>query len=281
MAWNVKLTASDSDNKPLSGISIRATGAESRPLAFTDDAGTVTVKFEVDSGQSKALYVSPYRFSLNVHNGTGRITLYDKDVYERLMSKLPLVGGPVNRWRLYYDVTDAASGNPVTGIPAIDPLTGTTLASTPASPSRTRSTPCPVWSWESSTHCPKITRESDKTPDAESPATESAPIPSPRRTARMPPGSGQEPRLSALAPADPDGLRRPSMPTRWLACQPRQQVLSPDASRAPPDPGRLTSTQSAGAPRPSVSRGNSSSRARTGRRASAGCRSSGASRSSV
>ncbi|WP_320775958.1 hypothetical protein [Streptomyces sp. CRN 30] len=101
-------------------------------MASTADAGTATVTFEVDSGRSNALYVSPYRFSLDVQDGTGRITLYDKNIYERLMSKLPLVGGPVNRWRLHYDITDAASGNPVTSIPAIDPLTGTTLASNPS-----------------------------------------------------------------------------------------------------------------------------------------------------
>ena len=144
-SWNVALVATlASDGSPVSGIAILEATAEARQLATTDATGAATVSLDVDPSQPPALYIATTRFSIQHNNqtNTNLVTVYDREVYERITAGLPpyAQSGPV--WKVKYTITDSSDGSPITGISAIDPLTNAVLASNPnvtiaASPDKT------------------------------------------------------------------------------------------------------------------------------------------------
>ena len=129
-SWDVALVAI-SDGSPLSGIAIMEATLQGRQLAATDAAGTATVTFDVDPSERNALYIATTRFSIQHTGQTNIVTVYDREVYERITAGLPPYGEGRPLWKLHYTITDSSDGSPVTGIPAIDPLTGAVLASNP------------------------------------------------------------------------------------------------------------------------------------------------------
>jgi hypothetical protein len=127
MLWNVKLVATSAETtQPLPGISILEASEQGRQLAVTDESGTATVSLEVDPGAGNALGISAIPFSVQGNT----VTIYNHEVYQRLISGLPLFPDTQYQWNVKYTITDG-DGGPVTGISAIDPLTGAVLASNP------------------------------------------------------------------------------------------------------------------------------------------------------
>jgi len=132
ISWIVALLATRaSDGSPLSGIAIVEATPQARQLATTDATGAATVTFDVDPSQRNALYIATTRFSIQHTDQQNIVTVYDRDVYTRITTGLPpyLEGLPL--WNVKYTITDSSDGSPITGISAIDPLTGAVLASNP------------------------------------------------------------------------------------------------------------------------------------------------------
>jgi hypothetical protein len=132
MPWNVILGVTKaSDGSPASGIPVMEATPQGAQLAVTDPSGTADVTFEVDASGNNALYIATIRFSIEQTAQRATVTVYDPDIYARLMAHLPPFTDDQPVWRVQYTITDAAQGSPISGISAIDPLTGATLASNP------------------------------------------------------------------------------------------------------------------------------------------------------
>lgn len=130
MPWNVALVmTSAGGGSPLAGIPVIEAGPQGTRLATTDESGAATVTLDVDTSVPSALsalYVSAARFSIQGN----AVTVYDQEACARVTSGLPPYAGEPAAWaRVQYAITDSGDGSPVTGIPVIDPLTGTVLAS--------------------------------------------------------------------------------------------------------------------------------------------------------
>jgi hypothetical protein len=131
-SWNVALLATRaSDRSPLSGIKIMEATQEFRQLATTDATGAATVTLDVDPNQQNALYIAATRFSIQHTDQKNIVTIYDRELYTRITAGPPLSLEGLPQWNVKYTITDSSDGSPITGIPAIDPLTGAVLASNP------------------------------------------------------------------------------------------------------------------------------------------------------
>jgi hypothetical protein len=131
-SWSVAFLATRaSDGSPLSGIAVVEATPQARQLATTDATGAATVTFDIDASQRNALYMATTRFSIQHTDQRNIVTVYDQDLYRRITTGQPPYPEGLPQWKVKYTITDSSSGSPITGIPAIDPLTGVVLASNP------------------------------------------------------------------------------------------------------------------------------------------------------
>jgi hypothetical protein len=132
MPWDVAFVVTNaSDGSPQPGVAIVEATPQGTQLAVTDASGAARVTVDVDASAHNALYIAATRFSIQRTDQRATVTVYDQQVRTRVIAGLPPFpdGG---RIRVQYTITDSSDGSEITGIPAIDPLTGTVLASNPS-----------------------------------------------------------------------------------------------------------------------------------------------------
>jgi hypothetical protein len=128
-----------SDGSPQPGTAIVEATPQGTQLAVTDASGAARVTVDVDAGARNALYIAATRFSIQRTGQQASVTIYDQQVLARVSAGLPPFTEGGGRIKVKYTITDSNDGNVITGIPAIDPLTGTVLASNPSVELRTES----------------------------------------------------------------------------------------------------------------------------------------------
>src|SRR5262245_44580273 len=107
MSWNVRLILTNaSDGSPVSGLPLVDATAQGAQLAVTDENGAATVTLDVDTSLPNTLCIAGTRFSIE----PGGIRILDKELYTRLASGLPGLGGETAEWNVTYWITDSETG---------------------------------------------------------------------------------------------------------------------------------------------------------------------------
>jgi hypothetical protein len=131
MPWSLTLEAAEADGGgPVSGIPVLEATPQGAQLAATDSSGTACVVCDVDTSGNNALYISTTRFSMQQTGPATSVTVYDEEIYKRLIAQLPPYGDDPQTWSVAYSIADSRDGSPITGISAIDPLVGRVFGGT-------------------------------------------------------------------------------------------------------------------------------------------------------